>query len=126
MKFPKTMQALAVVVLMLFAVSTLAAKSNRTTVTVSDPVMVNGKTLASGQYTVTWEGSGDQVQVSFLQGKKVVATASAKLVQADVAYDSSALITKQDGNGLNLVAIQPRGSKQSLALSGSESMSGQQ
>jgi len=127
MKFTRTMQALAVVVLLLFAGSVLAAdKGNQTRVTVLDPVMVNGKTLAPGEYKVTWEGSGSDVQVTFLQGKKVVATASAKVQPRDVAYDNTALVTRRDGNGLNLIEIRPQGRKEALALSGSESASGQQ
>ena len=127
MKHMKTMQALAAVLLLLFAVSALAAdKGNKTTVTVLDPVMLNGKMLAPGDYTVTWEGSGSDVQVSFLRGKKVVATASAKVESRDVAYGSTAYVTKKDGSGLDLVEIRPEGKKQALALSGSETASGQQ
>jgi hypothetical protein len=127
MKYTRTMQALTAAILLLFAVSALAVdKGNKTTVTVIDPVMVNGKTLTPGDYTVTWEGSGSDVQVSFLHGKKVVATASAKIEPRDVAYDNTAYVTKKDGNGLDLVEIRPEGKKEALALSGSETASGQQ
>ncbi|HYX67877.1 MAG TPA: hypothetical protein VE825_01990 [Terriglobales bacterium] len=127
MKYTKTMQALAAALLLLFAVSALAAdKGNKTTVTVLDPVMVNGKTLTPGDYTVTWEGSGSDVQVSFLRGKKVVATASAKIETRGVAYSNTAYVTRKDGSGLALVEIRPEGRNQALALSGSETASGQQ
>lgn len=127
MKHTRIMQALAAAVLLFVAVGALAAdKGNRTTVTVYDPVMVNGKTLTPGDYNVTWEGSGPDVQVSFLQGKKVVATASAKIEPRDVEYGNTAIVTKRDGNGLDLVEIRPGGKKQALALGGSENASGQQ
>lgn len=126
MKHTKTMLTLAAL-LLLFAVTALAAdKGNKTKVTVIDPVMVNGKTLAPGDYTVTWDGSGSDVQVSFLRGKKVVVTAAAKVEPRDVAYGNTAYVTKKDGNGLDLIEIRPEGRKQALALSGSESATGQQ
>ena len=127
MKHMKTMQVLAAALLLLLAVSALAAdKSNKAKVTVLDPVMVNGTTLAPGDYTVTWEGSGTDVQVTFLRGKKVVATAAAKVESRDVAYGNTAYVTKKDGSGLDLIEIRPEGKKQALALSGSETAAGQQ
>lgn len=127
MKYARTMQVFAAAILLLVAGSALAAdKGNQTKVTVLDPVMVNGTTLAPGEYKVTWEGSGGEVQVTFLQGKKVVATAQAKVQARDVAYENTALVTKQDGKGLDLVEIRPQGRKEALALGGSESAKVQQ
>ena len=127
MKCRRTIQVLAAALFLLAAMSALAAdKGNKAKVTVLDPVMVNGKTLAAGEYTVTWEGSGSDVQVSFLRGKKVVATASAKVQPRDVAYDSTAYVTKKDGSGVALIEIRPEGRKEALQLGGSEVASGQQ
>lgn len=120
MKYSNTMRALVAAMSLLFATGALAAgKGNKTSVTVPGPVMVNGKTLAPGEYKVTWEGSGSDVQVTFLQGKKVVATASARIEPRDFAYSSTAIVTKQDGNGLDLVEIRPQGMREALTLGGS-------
>ena len=44
------------------------------------PVNVAGTQLAPGQYKLTWEGSGQDVTVSFAEGNKAIATVPAKLV----------------------------------------------
>lgn len=46
----------------------------------NQPVSVAGAQLAPGQYKLTWEGTGQDVTVSFVKGKKTIATAPAKLV----------------------------------------------
>ena len=79
MKCWKTTEVLAVAVLLLCAASAVAAAtSSKTRMTVIAPVSVGGKTLAPGNYQVTWEGSG-KVQLSFVRAKKVVATAPATI-----------------------------------------------
>ncbi len=127
MKCAKKIQAIAVAIVLLVAASALAAdKGNSTTVKIFDPVVVNGKTLVPGDYKVTWEGSGSEVQVSFLQGKAVVATAAAKIVPEDSANEQTATVTRQDGKGLDLIEIRPQGKKEVLRLGESAGMSGQQ
>lgn len=127
MKHRRTVQGLALSILLLVAASALAAdKGNATKMTVLDPVMVNGTTLAPGDYKVTWDGSGADVQVTILQGKKVVATVPAKLEPRDVAYGNTAIVTQHDGNGLDLVEIRPQGRKEALALGGAQSAKVQQ
>jgi hypothetical protein len=125
MKRTKTVQAVAVAILLLAAGAWAANKGNSTTVKIFDPVMVNGKALAPGEYKVTWEGSGPEVQVSFLQGKTVAATATAKIVPQDSANDRTATITRQDGKGLDLLEIRPQGKKEALRLGESGSTMGQ-
>lgn len=126
MKYPKMAQAAAVALVLLVAASALAAgKGNSTTVKLFDPVMVNGKTLAPGDYKVTWEGSGSDVQVSFLQGKTVVATAAAKIVPEDSANEKTATVTRQDGKGVDLIEIRPQGKKAVLRLGESAGTMGQ-
>lgn len=57
-----------------------AGPKNSANVTLDQPVTVAGTQLAAGQYKLTWEGSGPDVTVSFDEGKKTIATTSAKLV----------------------------------------------
>ena len=45
--------------------------------------MVNGKQLGAGDYTVKWDGNGPNVEVNILQGKNVVATVPAHMVDLE-------------------------------------------
>jgi hypothetical protein len=59
-----------------------AAANNSTHVQFQNAVNVAGNQLSSGDYKLTWEGTGPDVTVSFIQGKKTVATVPATLVSA--------------------------------------------
>jgi len=54
--------------------------------------MVAGTLLKADIYRVVWDGSGPQVQVSFMKGSKTVATASATLVLEPSTYDGAVQI----------------------------------
>jgi len=72
---------LKVVVLALALGSTaFAATANKGNVRVSVPVQVAGTQLPAGDYVAKWDGTGPNVQVTFTQGKKVVATVPAQVV----------------------------------------------
>ena len=72
----------------LFIVSTVflipalafAGQKNSANVLLDQPVNVAGTQLAPGNYKMIWQGNGPDVSVSFIEGKKIVATAPAKLV----------------------------------------------
>jgi hypothetical protein len=72
---------------MVFAIPALAfaGPKNSASLNLEQTVKVAGIQLAPGQYKLVWEGTGPDITVSFTEGKKTVATASAKLVsnQAD-------------------------------------------
>jgi hypothetical protein len=68
----------AIVALMAILAPAVLADSKH--VTFVDPVTVGGTVLKPATYTVVWSGSGPQVDVSFMRGNKVVATASAILI----------------------------------------------
>jgi len=61
---------------------------------------VGGKQLASGTYTVRWEGTGDQVDVKIYNGNKLVATAPARVVKVESrqSYDTALVSNNQDGS----------------------------
>ena len=58
-------------------------------ITFSEPVVVAGTLLEAKTYKLVWEGTGPQVQVSFMKGSKTVATASATIVLAESSYDGA-------------------------------------
>ena len=59
-----------------------AAAKNSANVELTHPVTVGGTAVPAGQYKVSWEGTGADVKVSFLNGKTTVATAPARLVNS--------------------------------------------
>ena len=77
------------------------APKNSAKFTLEQPVTVAGTQLAPGEYKLTWDGSGPDVTVSFAEGKKVVATASAQLVNKGNVPE--AIETKNSGDNTTLL-----------------------
>jgi hypothetical protein len=98
--------------------ATGAFASNKGTINVQETLQVNGQQLPAGDYQVRWEGSGPDVQVTFLQGRKEVAKTSARVVelQEKSPYDS-ALVDRS--NGASLAQVRFAGKKFALAIGGS-------
>jgi hypothetical protein len=83
---------------------------------VGDAVQVNGKQLPAGEYTVTWQGDGPNVDIHIAQGRKELATAAATVVPLDTkASQDSAEITTSSG-ARELSAIRFAGQKYQLEL----------
>jgi hypothetical protein len=59
----------------------MAGEANKATIETSQTLNVDGTTLNPGNYRVEWDGTGPNVQVKILQGKKTVATVPAHLEQ---------------------------------------------
>ena len=93
--------------------------ANKGSLDLLHPTSVAGTTLASGSYTVRWEGSGDQVDVTIYQGKKQVATTSGHIVQLDSPAEHSSAIVSMDGSGsATLSQIRFAGTKMAIEISG--------
>ena len=119
MKSLKLSKGLLLGLALLLATSAFAA--NKGSLQVSDPVTVSGKQLAPGDYTVKWEGNGPNVELNILQGKKVVATIPARLIDLDRSADgNSAVVRKNDDGTRTLAEIRFAGKKYALAV-GNES-----
>jgi len=119
MKSSQLSKGLLLGLALLLATSAFAA--NKGSLQVSDPVMVSGKQPAPGAYTVEWEGNGPNVELNILQGKKVVATMPARLIDLNRSADGdSAVVRKNDDGSRTLAEIRFAGKKYALAL-GNES-----
>jgi hypothetical protein len=106
----------AAVLGMVLAVATSMFAASSGTLTVSEPVQINGKTIAAGEYKVKWEGTSN-TEVSILKGKQVVATATARVVEMSSAPHSDAAVLSKNADGTRtLKEIRFGGKKQSLAL----------
>lgn len=102
-----------------------ASDSHKSNFEISAPAQVNGTQLPAGEYTARWEGSGPNVQVSLMQGKKVVATVPAQVVILDKnASDTQAEIKNSSNGGRELTSLQFAGKKVSLQM-GRETAKGQ-
>ena len=115
MKFSNTSKGLLLGLALLLATSALAA--NKGSLQVSDPVTVSGKSLAAGEYTVKWEGNGPNVELNILQGKKVVATIPARLIDLDRSAPGNTSVVKRNEDGSKTLSeIRFAGKKYALAL----------
>ena len=91
------MKYTAIVALMLMVpVVLLAAPKNSANVTFTETVTINGASVPPGEYHVVWQGTGPSVEATILQGKNVVASAPATLVDAQSEYDG--VVETSDGN----------------------------
>jgi hypothetical protein len=98
MKCANVSKALVLGLTMLLA-TTVFASSNKGSLQLTNDVTVSGKTLDAGQYALNWQGSGSNVQLNILKGKKVVATTPARLVDLSASSPSDAAIVKNNGDG---------------------------
>jgi hypothetical protein len=115
MKFATVSKSLALAIAVLLASSAFAA--TKASLQLTNPVTVNGTTLKPGDYKVEWEGQGSTVELSIMQGKKVLAKAPAHVVQLESAAPNDAAVTVKNGSGPNTLAgIRFQGKKMSLEL----------
>ncbi len=83
----------------------------------SDSVVIQGKTVNSGKYTVEWDGSGPAVQVTLLSGKQTVATFPAHVTEQASPNTQDSYSTASEPNGSrSLTAIYPGGKRVALQV----------
>jgi hypothetical protein len=94
-----------------------AFAASKASLSISNPVNVNGTTLKPGDYKLQWEGAGPDVELSIMQGKNVVAKAPAHLVNLDNVAENSAAVTRKSGDGTtSLAGVRFAGKKFELDL----------
>ena len=102
---------------LLLSSAAVAGEINKGSLNLYEKVSVEGKALNPGKYTITWDGSGPNVQVTVLQGKQTVATFSAHLTEQATRNSEDAYGSAADTNGSRtLTAIYPNGKRFSLEL----------
>jgi hypothetical protein len=122
MNFSSSSKIMALTLTVLLTASAFAGSDmHKASMQLFDTVQVNGSQLAAGQYQVLWEGNGPNVELSIVQGKKVLATAPARLLTLDNKPNNDAVVTNKNTDGSKSVSeIRFAGKKYALAL-GSES-----
>jgi hypothetical protein len=115
----------AVLALMVAGSAFAANSSHKESFQISAPTQVNGKQLPAGDYEARWEGSGPSVTVNITQGKKVIATVPAQIVNLEKpAYDSESEVQNSANGDRELTTLRFSGKKYALEL-GSESAKSQ-
>ena len=97
-----------------------AFASNKGTLQVREPFEVNGQQLAAGEYQLRWDGTGSNVEVSFMLGKKEVAKASAKVVELDRASAYDAAVVDHASGKAAIAEVRFAGKKYALAIGATE------
>ena len=100
--------------------ATSAFASNKSSFQANEPFDVNGQQLAAGDYQLRWDGTGSNVEVTFLKGKKEVAKTSAKLVPLDKAYDHDSTVVDRSSGKATVSEFRFAGKKYALALAPTE------
>ena len=97
-----------------------AFASNKGTLRVHETLEVNGQQLAAGEYQLRWDGTGSNVEVSFMKGRKEIAKTSAKLVTLDKASDNDSAVVDHSTGKAIVTEVRFAGKKYALALGATE------
>jgi hypothetical protein len=102
-----------------------AFAANKGPLQITDSTSVGGKQLKPGDYTVTWDGDGPNIQLNIMKGSKVVTTVPAHVVTVDhPAASNSTVATENKDGSKSLSEIRFSGKKYTLEIG--ENMGGSQ
>jgi hypothetical protein len=82
---------------LLLATSAFAA--NKGSLQIQEPTSVNGTKLAPGDYKLQWDGNGPSVELSIMQGRKVIAKVPAHVVDLNRPAQNDAAVVKNSEDG---------------------------
>jgi len=120
-KFANLYKSLLLGLTLLLAVGAFAA-TNKGSMQILDSVNVSGTTIPAGQYSLKWEGTGQNVQLSILRGNKVVATTPAHVVDLNQSAQSNQALVKSENGGRSLSEVRFEGKKYALQIGGEAGM----
>ena len=106
----RSLKGILLASVVLLAGSALAASKG--SLELQHPTNVGGQQLASGDYTVQWDGSGDQVELKIYKGKNAVATVPARVVKVEHPFPHDAAITVANRDGARSLSQIMFGGKQ--------------
>lgn len=103
---------------LLLATSAFAAnKANKGSFELSDSLTVSGHELKPGQYKLTWEGTGGDVQAMILMHGRLVATVPAHLTGLNHPDPNDAVASRQNDDGSrSLIQVDFAGKKYALSF----------
>ncbi len=101
-------------------VATGAFASNKGNLHIQEAVEVNGQQIPAGDYQIRWEGTGANVEVSVMQGKKELAKTTAKEVELQQASSYNAAIVNRSNGKASVSEIRFAGKETALEIGGSD------
>jgi hypothetical protein len=96
---------LSTIVLVLLSVSGWASDKMKANIKIYQTVHIGSTQLAAGEYKPTWTESGSNEEVTFSQGKKVIATVPAQITEQSSGYERPALDIDSVSNTLTGVQL---------------------
>ncbi len=102
MKFTTVTKTLMMGFAVLLASSAFAATKGN--LSLLNPATINGTSLKAGDYKLEWDGTGPAVEVSIMQGKKLLAKVPAKLVDLSSPSPSNAAVVQKHEDGTTTLA----------------------
>ena len=101
---------------MAILIASSAFAADKASIKLYDPTLVNGTQLAAGDYEVQWDGTGSDVQLKILRGKKVVASTSATIVQLKTPAPQNTILTRGTDRERTLSGVSLRGKNYAFAI----------
>lgn len=118
----KNKSLLTAATILLLPTLAFARQKDSTQVQFDNSVSIAGTELAPGDYKVTWQGNGSDVTVSFMDGRKIVATAPARLVNEPASQPGAVEVQEGTGKTEILQAVDLKG--EALQFGGTVSSAG--
>jgi len=112
---------LAVTAVLILGVALSAAAADKT-ITLNNPVILNGTTLQPGDYKLNYTTNGTSTEVKILKGKNTVATATGEVVNLERAAADDAVVTHVNDDGSRTIQEFQFAGKKSAIRFGAESM----
>jgi len=109
---------------LLLATSAFAAnKQNKGSIELDKPATIGGHQLAPGEYKLTWDGTGPNVDLMIRSYGKLVATVPAHLIEVSHPERNNSYVAQTNADGSqSLIEIDFGGKKYALAFGGETTM----
>ncbi len=120
MKSTQVAKSVVLALAVLVATSAFAGTSNKGSLHLSEAAQLNGQSVPAGDYQLRWEGTGANVEVSVMQGKKVVTKAPAKVVDLKDAFNRDATVVDRSAATPSVTEVRFAGKKYALEISPTE------
>ena len=120
MKWNHVAKSVVLALAVLITTSAFAGSSNKGSLHLAEPAQVNGQAVPAGDYTLRWEGTGSDVEVSFMQGKKLVTKTPAKIVELKDAFNHDATVVDKRSSTPAITEVRFAGKKYALELGATE------
>jgi len=96
------------------------ASNMKGSVHVQEAVEINGQQIPAGVYEVRWEGTGANVELSFMQGRKEIAKTSGKVIQLDRAPEYDSALVDHSGGKATVSEVRFAGKKTAFTFGSSD------